>query len=72
MMQPNPLPAQTEARDAPYWAELAMAGLTVRDVPPGAVNLNVEGHRVSGPLQGFGPLWKTTAITAEREVARDG
>jgi hypothetical protein len=29
-------------------------------MPRDAVNLNVEGHRVFGPLQGFGPLWKKT------------
>jgi hypothetical protein len=60
MTQPDPLPAQTESRDAGYWADLATYRLTVREVPPGAVNLNVEGHRVFGPLQGFGPLWKKT------------
>lgn len=30
------------------------------DAPEGALNLNVEGRRVAGPLQGFGKLWKKT------------
>jgi hypothetical protein len=49
-----------ESRDAAYWAQLATNTLTVRDVPPGAINLNVEGHAVYGPLQGFGTLWRKT------------
>jgi hypothetical protein len=34
--------------------------LRVSDVPAGAVNLNVEGRRVVGALQGFGQLWQKT------------
>jgi len=48
-----------ESRDATYWARGANA-LRVTDVPEGAVNLNVEGRRVAGALQGFGPLWRKT------------
>jgi hypothetical protein len=48
------------SRDAAYWAELATSKLTVGEMPRDAVNLNVEGHRIFGPLQGFGPLWKKT------------
>jgi hypothetical protein len=32
----------------------------VSDVPAQAVNLNVEGRRVAGALQGFGQLWQKT------------
>jgi hypothetical protein len=32
--------------------------LTVGTVPPGAINLNVEGRRLVGPMQGFGRLWQ--------------
>jgi hypothetical protein len=32
--------------------------LTVGDVPKGAINLNVEGRRLVGPMQGFGRLWQ--------------
>jgi hypothetical protein len=28
--------------------------------PPEAINLNVAGHRLIGPLQGFGQLWQKT------------
>jgi hypothetical protein len=34
--------------------------LKVADVPAGAMNINVEGRRVVGPLQGFGALWQKT------------
>ncbi len=34
--------------------------LEVGGVPPGALNLNVSGRRVSGALQGFGPAYKKT------------
>jgi hypothetical protein len=49
--------AERTPRDAPYWAHLATR-LAVSAVPTGAINLNVAGHRLVGPLQGFGPLWK--------------
>jgi hypothetical protein len=32
----------------------------VEEVPDGAVNLNVDGRQVVGPLQGFGQLWQKT------------
>lgn len=34
--------------------------IQVQDVPPGAVNINVEGRRRAGALQGFGRLWQKT------------
>jgi len=46
-------------RDTEYWAE-GVSTLKVSSAPTGAVNLNVEGRRVVGPLQGFGPLWQKT------------
>jgi hypothetical protein len=30
------------------------------DAPDGAVNINVGGRRVAGPIQGFGRLWQKT------------
>lgn len=48
-----------QPRDAASWARGANA-LRVTDVPEGAVNLNVEGRRVVGALQGFGQLWRNT------------
>ncbi len=34
--------------------------LTLGQVPDEAINLNVTGKRLSGPLQGFGQLWQKT------------
>ena len=34
--------------------------LKLDQAPAGAVNLNVEGRQVVGPLQGFGQLWQKT------------
>ncbi len=54
--QPDPKPA---SRDPSNWAR-PMDKLTVHDMPAGAINLNVEGRRLTGPLQGFGQLWQKT------------
>jgi hypothetical protein len=32
----------------------------VGEVPPNALNLNVDGRRLVGPVQGFGRLWQKT------------
>ena len=34
--------------------------LEVGAVPAGAINLNVAGRRLAGPVQGFGQLWQKT------------
>lgn len=34
--------------------------LDMGEVPSEAINLNVSGRRLSGPLQGFGQLWQKT------------
>jgi hypothetical protein len=34
--------------------------LEVKDLPKGAVNLNVAGRHLTGPLHGFGQLWQKT------------
>ena len=47
------------ARDDANWATPDGA-LRVGDLPPGAVNLNVAGRRLVGPVQGFGQLWQKT------------
>jgi hypothetical protein len=52
-------PKNRNPRDAGFWA-LGRNVLRVADVPEGAVNLNVEGRRVIGALQGFGQLWQKT------------
>ncbi|HEX9922394.1 MAG TPA: hypothetical protein VGD99_07005 [Anaerolineae bacterium] len=46
-------------RDAAYWAK-TVATLTVSGMPAEAINLNVEGRHLTGPLQGFGQLWQKT------------
>ncbi len=46
-------------RDAASWAK-QVATLNVSEVPEGAVNLNVEGRRLAGPVQGFGKMWQKT------------
>ncbi len=48
---------EEQPRDTAYWAE-EVTELTVERAPTGALNLNVEGHHVLSPLQGFGQLWQ--------------
>jgi hypothetical protein len=49
----------SEPRDADSWAK-PVDKLSVSQVPEGALNLNVEGRRVTSPLQGFGKMWQKT------------
>ncbi len=51
--------AQKQPRDAAYWAR-HVEKLKVSEVPAEAINLNVEGRRTAGALQGFGQLWQKT------------
>src|SRR5215218_7093371 len=48
-----------EPRDAAFWAQ-RVERLEVSDVPEGAANVNVQGRREVGALQGFGQLWQKT------------
>jgi hypothetical protein len=41
------------------WAA-PVSRLTVTDLQEKAVNLNVNGRRVTGPVQGFGQMWQKT------------
>jgi len=55
------------------WAK-SVAKLEVTDVPDGAVNLNVEGRRLTSPIQGFGKMWQKTyqvRVPSERVSATD-
>jgi hypothetical protein len=45
-----------EPRDTSHWARY----VEVLKAPEGAVAPNVEGHRLVGPLQGFGKMWQKT------------
>ena len=56
MTTPSP-EQEKQPRDTTYWAEEASV-LKVGRAPTGALNLNVEGHEVLSPLQGFGQLWQ--------------
>jgi len=51
-------PPVDNAADSP-WAE-PVSRLSVKPMPGEAVNLNVGGRRVAGPMQGFGQLWQKT------------
>ena len=48
-----------QPRDAAFWAQ-RVERLEVSDVPAGAANVNVQGRREVGALQGFGKLWQKT------------
>jgi hypothetical protein len=50
---------QAGARDAANWAK-SVTRLSVSHVPEGAVNINVTGKRLAGPIQGFGKMWQKT------------
>jgi hypothetical protein len=57
MTTPSTPSEEGQPRDAAYWAE-QVSTLKVTRTPTGALNLNVEGRRVVGPLQGFGQMWQ--------------
>ena len=50
---------QFPTRDVGSWAK-PVTTLTTPDMPTGAVNLNVAGRHLSGPLMGFGQMWQKT------------
>jgi hypothetical protein len=51
--------ADLSPRDAANWAK-HVTTLKLGEVPAEAINLNVTGKRVVGPIQGFGKLWQKT------------
>jgi hypothetical protein len=57
MTTPSTPPVDGQPRDAAYWAQ-PVSTLKVSSIPSGALNLNVEGRQVVGPLQGFGQMWQ--------------
>jgi hypothetical protein len=52
-------PRKKQPRDAAFWVRW-VERLEVSDVPKGAANVNVQGRREVGALQGFGRLWQKT------------
>jgi hypothetical protein len=67
MPEQTPQPQQKQPRDAAYWARYAET-LKVSGVAEGATNINVEGRRAVGPLQGFGKMWQKTYRVRLAEV----
>ena len=59
MVDKSGQPETKTPRDAGHWAT-PVGRLKVGDVSDDAVNINVEGRQVVGPLQGFGQLWQKT------------
>jgi len=57
--QPTPPPEEDENPHVASWA-LPVSKLKTEDVPAGAVNLNVDGRRLTGPIKGFGQMWQKT------------
>ena len=58
-MDPMTTPSDDkQPRDTSYWSQTST--LRVGKVPTGALNLNVEGRQLLGPLQGFGQFWEKT------------
>lgn len=49
-----------EPRNAASWARQDTHTLHIDDAPSGALNLNVDGRQITGPLQGFGQMWQKT------------
>jgi len=47
------------SRDAESWAK-PVRQLHIGDVPDGATNINVDGRRLTSPIQGFGKMWQKT------------
>lgn len=52
-MDTSPTPKQ----DVSFWAK-PVDRLQVSDLPADAINLNVHGRHLTGPLKGFGQLWQ--------------
>ncbi len=50
------------SRQEGRWAD-PVERLEVHGLEPDALNLNVDGRRLSGAVQGFGPLWQKTYWT---------
>jgi len=52
-------PALSKARDEKYWTK-PISKIMVPEMPQESINLNVDGRRVVGPVEGFGPMWQKT------------
>jgi hypothetical protein len=52
-------PPEDDNIHAASWA-LPVTTLKTEDISRNAINLNVDGRRLTGPLKGFGQLWQKT------------
>ena len=60
-MTTSPTPADDkQPRDAANWAQQNTRTLKITQAPSGALNLNVDGRKITSPLQGFGQMWQKT------------
>ena len=57
--QPTPPPEPEEEPHFASWA-LPVSKLKTEDISSEAINLNVNGRRLTGPIQGFGQMWQKT------------
>jgi hypothetical protein len=53
---------QPQSRDAEHWAKPTSELHVGHELPPEAVNINVEGRRVTGVSGGFGKMWQKTYV----------
>ena len=51
---------EVPSRDAANWAKTVSTLNLSSEPPPEAINLNVTGRRLVGPMQGFGKMWQKT------------
>ena len=51
---------QAGAHETDHWARPVSKLQVSSNMPPGAMNVNVNGRQVSGALQGFGQMWQKT------------
>jgi hypothetical protein len=73
---PTPEVPEPASPDAEHWAQ-HVDRLHVGSLPAQARNLNVDGRRVTSPIQGFGKMWQKTyrirlegaAVTPEEVIA---
>ena len=56
---PTPPPEPEEEPHFASWA-LPVSKLKTEDISSEAINLNVNGRRLTGPIQGFGQMWQKT------------
>jgi len=55
-------PTPPEPEEEPHFASWALpvSKLKTEDISSEAINLNVNGRRLTGPIKGFGQMWQKT------------